>query len=202
MRDWDRSAAESGPGWLTGLGAEAMAQVELHMYESDQEFAYLHDGSRWLVFVYGLWHDDEYSPYSPELKATHGGWRDLESAVAADQLMETHRDVANNSFVLQVGPLTLSIGQQVGADQEEREVQVTFAPSGDSYTAGSADEGDALHAALQRLPQAWLPGAVTPFDIGVRLGSGCAFRDLEPPLEDAGEPDTDTTAAAYRGGGF
>ena len=62
--------------------------------------------------------------------------------------------------------------------------------------AGTFEE--ALYAALQRLPDTWLPPEVTRFDIGLTWGSSYSFREFLSALPELGRvrPDVAETRAA------
>ena len=51
-----------------------MSQIEDWMLSSDQEYAYLQDGTRWWVHTYGIWHNPDIpTRWIPRCREAGGG---------------------------------------------------------------------------------------------------------------------------------
>ena len=128
-----------------------------------------------------------------DTEVPRGGWRDLGEVVAAQGCFEWERSSSGavNMEHLRVGDhLTIQVVNN--SPDPAFEVQHEFLGTG--YTATGDTYGHALYAALCQLPDAWLPAAVTPYDIGIHWDSHCGFLDLMPPLPDL--PGVPAEAAA------
>ena len=140
-------------------------------------------GRRWLVHTYGLWHNDERGERA-DTEVPRGGWRDLGEAVAALRWIAWSRrsDGTRDVSILEVGE-DLSIA--AWGTEDAYYFVVRDKTQGVEYTTAPAEIYEhALYAALCQIPAACLPAGLTPYDIGVYMGSDCGFLALMPPLSD------------------
>ena len=183
---------DSVPRLLAGGVSEAMTGIEKWLHYSDEEFAYLHDGTQWLVYAHC--HQEPQDPYPLDAHIVRGGWRMLAPAVVADALVSVGLDADRDVRLLWVDP-----DLRFEARLQAATVRVVNGRTADSYTETAPSFGAALYAALQRLPDAWLRPEVTRFDIGMKFGAQYGFRDFRPELPALGRAPTETSPGPDRG---
>ena len=191
-RDWNWDWSESAPQTLTGTLSEVMELMEEQMHFSPAEYAYLHDGTKWLVFVYGMWHSKQASEHDwPEpwpQEVPRGGWRYLAAAVTAELFFSWFENELGILGPLEVGPeLSISepldtLSSEVALKRKLYKCTVTQVSTGESYEETDPVPDHAVHKALVLIPEEWLPSGVTRYDIGVNLSTHCSFSDLTPQL--------------------